>query len=692
MIDFAAWFSPNVLRSLGWALVHFIWQGLALAALFSAVASICRSASVRYVLALTTLLLMLTAPVLTFTMIWYGSRTGLPLEASSTLAQQGAGLPEAAPALADQGAPALQHTQTLRGDMLPWLVEAWFAGIVLFGLRAAGGLMVVEHLRHKESTPVSAALLEKCLALQRQLGLDRVIKYCQSRRLDAPAVIGWFRPVVLLPITALTGLSEQQLETVIAHELAHIRRNDCFVNFLQIVAESLLFYHPAVWWVSKRIRVERENCCDDAAVLATGGVLEYARALALMEEWRAAPALAMAANRHPLLARVARLLGVSDLQGGMRNAGVAAAILCLAAALAGNSLLALTQGPSNPPLTAPALPADAVQNPAAHLSNSTPSGRDTNLPRATQTMHKPDTETASVGKREKNPNSVPRTIPTNDSTDNAQESQNKKAPEPGKQESFIAAMKAAGLENLTVDQLIMLKIQGVTPEYVRGIHDLGLKTDVNELIGLKIQGVTPEYIRDMRALGLNAGMREFMGMRIQGVTPEYVRGMHDLGLKADANELVGLKIQGVTPEYIRDMRALGLDGGAGEFVGMRIQRVTPEYVRGVRAELGLNPKANELIGMRIQGVTPEYIHAVRAAGLKPSTQQLVAMKIHGVSPEYITALQKSGVPDFKGDPGNYITARIHGITSEFIEKARQHGFQNLDLEKLIALKHEKAFD
>jgi beta-lactamase regulating signal transducer with metallopeptidase domain len=630
MIDFAAWFSPNVLRSLGWALVHFLWQGLALAALSSAVMSICRSASIRYALALTTLLLMLAAPVLTFTMFWYGARFsdhgGHPIVDATKI-------PAGESQIVQSGHPmagaALQHTYALRGDVLPWLVEAWFAGIVFFGLRAAGGLMVVERLRRKESTPVSAALREKCLALQRQLGIEKVIRYCQSHRFDAPAVIGWFRPVVLLPITALTGLSDQQLETVIAHELAHIRRNDCFVNFFQMVAESLLFYHPAVWWVSKRIRVERENCCDDAAILATGGATEYARALALMEEWRAAPALAMAANRHPLLARVARLLGVSDLQGGMRNAGVAAGLLCLAAALAGNSLLALTQGPSTASLTTPAVSQNSVKRPAAQ-----PSSADGAPPRATHTMPRPGIEMARVAAPENTSDSVPRTAPTNDSNDNAQENQNKKVPESGKQESFIDGMKAAGLENLTVDQLIMLKIQGVTPEYVRGIRDLGLKADVNELIGLKIQGVTPGYIRDMRALGLDGGGREFMAMRIQGVTPEYVRGMRDLGLKADVHELIGMKIQGVTPEYVRD---------------------------------------------------------VRAAGLKPSTQQLVAMKIHGVSPEYIKALQKSGVPDFKDDPGNYITARIHGITSEFIEKARQHGFQNLDLEKLIALKRTEAF-
>src|SRR4029077_18111485 len=108
--------------------------------------------------------------------------------------------------------------------------------------------------------------------------------------------------------------------------------------------ETLLFYHPAVWWLSKRIRAERENCCDDVALTTCGNPAEYARALALMEEWRAAPSFAMAANRGPLASRVTRLLGITEKGSSLRNAGVAFGVLCLAAALfAGNALFGLVR-------------------------------------------------------------------------------------------------------------------------------------------------------------------------------------------------------------------------------------------------------------------------------------------------------------------------------------------------------------
>src|SRR5437899_10889723 len=146
---------------------------------------------------------------------------------------------------------------------------------------------------------------------------------------------------------ALTGLTEAQSEAGIAHELAHIRRLDCFVNLFQIATETLLFYHPAVWWVSQRIRAERENCCDDEAIVICGDAVNYARALTLMEEWRTTPALMMAANRGPLAERVMRLLGWNGAAGRIRVAGLAARLACLVGALlAGTAFLGIAHAAS----------------------------------------------------------------------------------------------------------------------------------------------------------------------------------------------------------------------------------------------------------------------------------------------------------------------------------------------------------
>src|SRR5262249_17738290 len=148
-------------------------------------------------------------------------------------------------------------------------------------------------------------------ALAARLGLTRQVRVLIAGAADGPSVVGWLRPVVLLPSATLLGLTPEQLEAVLAHELAHVRRHDYLVNLAQSLVETVLFYHPAVWWVSSRIRHERELCCDDLAVRSCGDALCYARALTRLERLRiASPELAMGAAGGPLLFRVRRLMGL----------------------------------------------------------------------------------------------------------------------------------------------------------------------------------------------------------------------------------------------------------------------------------------------------------------------------------------------------------------------------------------------
>ena len=625
----ANWLSPDVLRTLGWTLLHFLWQGAGLAALFAVAAAVCRSASVRYALAVGALVLMLVSPVATF--MWLRAQAYPAVRTGAEGALTWAGTPtQNATALSGSRAPVAESGTEQPTAML-WLVEAWFLGVLLLSLRTAGGLILIERLRRREIKRVGEELYAKCLALQRRMGIERFIQYCECHRLDAPAVLGWFRPVVLLPVRALTGLTEEQMEAVIAHELAHIRRLDCFVNLFQIAAETLLFYHPAVWWVSQRIRAERENCCDDEAIAICGDAVNYARALTLMEEWRTTPALMMAANRSPLGDRVMRLLGWKGAAGGIRVAGLAASLFCLLGALvAANAFLGVAhatwsnapgrqeQGSSSVIVVTPD-PAAAAKERAVQAAKPAP---------AVQPAPKPQANAASQ----------PQTA--ND----------------GKKQSYMDAMAAAGVKITDADELISLKIQGVTPEYIKGMHDLGLQPSAEELIGMKVQGVTPEYVREMRKFDSNASVDDLIGMKVQGITPEYFREARKTYGNLSIEGLIGMKVQGITPEYIREFH-----------------------------DLGLQPSADELIGLKVQGVTPDYVKEMRATGLKPNTDELIGMKVQGITPEYVKSMQTAGFKDLDCD--ELIGAKVQGITPEFIEKARKHGFQNLTLDKLIALKH-----
>jgi hypothetical protein len=260
-------------------------------------------------------------------------------------------------------------------------------------------------------------------------------------------------------VSALIGLSEDQLQAVIAHELAHIQRFDPFVNVFQVCVETLLFYHPAVWWLNKRIRAEREHCCDDVAVTLCGNAVEYARALTLMEEWRSAPVFAMAANRGPLTERIVRVLGLKTLGAGVRSIGLTGSLLCLTAALiAGNALLGMAHPRSAHAGTFWQGEPKAVPNAAQSSTVSTPAAK----PSAARPQS------------------------------SAQPAANATA------SSYVDGMKAAGLPDLTVDELIAMKIQDVTPEYVKELHAEGLNPDANSLISMRIQGVTPGISRPAR--------------------------------------------------------------------------------------------------------------------------------------------------------------------------------------------------
>ena len=693
MTHIAAPLSPIMVQSLGWALLHFVWQGAALAAVLSVLMACCRRASTRYALGVGAMILLVAAPVITLLFLLPRAQPSVGWMSEPSAATT-LNLAEATVGTASE-AQAVPQSQP-RPNRLIWLVELWFVGVGLFSLRATGGFFLIERLRRRGIRPVSSELLEMCRMLQRRLGIERAVQFCETRLVAAPAVIGLFRPVVLLPVTALTGLSEAQLEAIIAHELAHIRRLDSFVNLFQVAAETLLFYHPAVWWVSRRIRAERENCCDDEAIRVCGDAVGYARALTLLEEKRSTPLLATGISSSPLAARVLRLLGLAEIRGGWRGAGLAMGLLCLAGVLlAGNGFWGVAK-------------ASAAQ------------------PR--QGIHQytfARTEAAGT--------------PLQAASQDAAPERQSAASSSSAKQGFIEQMRAAGLKDLTVDQAIALKVQGVTPDYVRQMHALGFSLDAEELVALKVQGVTPQYVQEMRATGLKltadhlvgmkvqgltpeyvhemqglgldldadalVGMRvqgvnpeyikamratglkvtadQLVGMKVQGVTPEYVREMSGLGLQVDADTLVGMRVQGVTPEYVKEMRGTGLKLNADQLVGMKVQGVTPEYMREMH-DLGLQADADALVGMRVQGVTPEYVKEMRATGLKLTGDELVAMRIQGVTPEYVKALQASGLKNLSSD--DFVAAKIQGITPEFVEKARQHGFQDLTLDKLVQLK------
>lgn len=376
-----------VIQALGWALLHFVWQGALVGGLAALTLRLLRrsAADVRYVVAAVALSLMATMPVVTGVQAFRAAQ----LQAAATSPSLPAGgLPEATDlhaglAAADAAgdlAPA-QGTVRVAGPAViePWLpifVLVWMVGVGILAVRLAGGWLWLRRMKSRGAVPADEGLQALVRRLSRRLHIGRPIALLRSPGVEVPTVLGWVKPTVLLPMSALSGLSPLQIEAILAHELAHVRRHDYLVNLLQTLLETLLFYHPAVWWLSRQIRTEREHCCDDLAVSLCGDPVVYARALADLEELRGPAArLAIAASGGPLLDRVRRLVAGPASHAGRGPAWLAASaavllmIVVAGGALGRQTLTAAPDGAGASPASPadPAAAAAAVRKPEALL-------------------------------------------------------------------------------------------------------------------------------------------------------------------------------------------------------------------------------------------------------------------------------------------------------------------------------------
>ncbi|MHC4241158.1 MAG: secretin N-terminal domain-containing protein [Planctomycetota bacterium] len=244
--------------------------------------------------------------------------------------------------------PLKQRAADTLEPALPYIVSGWLIGVFGLSIWHLGGWTQLQRLKRRMVKQVDSTLLNKLKVLTQKLKVKQTVRLMESALVQIPTVVGWLRPVILLPASAITGLNSEQLEAIIAHELAHIKRLDYLINILQTVVEILGFYHPAVWWVSHKIRAERENCCDDIAVSISGDRVSYAGALASMEEIRAAHGkLAVAATGGNLFRRICRLLSKDSTDNTSLSWVPAVTAILLIIALAIPTTLALTNKPDS---------------------------------------------------------------------------------------------------------------------------------------------------------------------------------------------------------------------------------------------------------------------------------------------------------------------------------------------------------
>lgn len=351
--------STQAAEIIGTVLLHSLWQGVVVAALAWLALSFLQRPAARYRVACLALLALLLWPAVTGAdLAWRGSGAtavaaagelgaGVSAAAATAFADGANAAPLGTGGLTAASTPALDVADpvdlreavapsSLHGRLASVFAALWLLGVLVGLTRLVAGLALVAHLRRTAGTP-AARLVGLTRDVARRLGVSARVRVRESTRLAAPVVVGVLRPALLLPAGLAASLPPAQLEAVLAHELAHVLRRDYLVNALQRLAETLLFHHPAAWWLSGVVRTEREHLCDDAAVRAVGGdARPLTQALLTLATRRgSAPLVTVGAADGDLVGRVRRLVGRSGRRPAATPAQAAGPALLL-------GLLALT--------------------------------------------------------------------------------------------------------------------------------------------------------------------------------------------------------------------------------------------------------------------------------------------------------------------------------------------------------------
>ncbi len=335
------WVQTPLAQAIGWTLVHSLWEGALVALVLAAALWAFRSSRARYAAACLAMLVMLAGFGFTFARLMpRGSHVSTIANARGALLPAGFDEPKGL-------------VQRSAAGFLPWLAPFWVLGVAIFHLRSLASWMAARRLRRTGVCLAPDVWRERLKRLGARVRLSRPVTLLESCLAEVPVVIGYVRPAILMPVGLFAGLPAGQVEAILLHELAHIRRYDYLVNLLQASVEGFLFYHPAVWWISGLIRAERENCCDDLVVATNGNAREYAAALAALEQnrWSAHEA-APAATGGNLMQRIRRLLDRPEAPRRALTPIFSACILAITAAVVLTAWQSTTPQAS-PPLATP---------------------------------------------------------------------------------------------------------------------------------------------------------------------------------------------------------------------------------------------------------------------------------------------------------------------------------------------------
>ncbi|MFC2115694.1 M56 family metallopeptidase [Bacteroidota bacterium] len=308
-------------QALGWTIIHSLWQGLGIGFIVFLILKIRKDGTpqFKYLTGIFALVAILTSSLITF-LFEFQPIHGLDLTASIPHIEKAGQTPFGI--LAGETGREIwnirfQAIQQSISTSFNWMTSLWFIGVLIISFRLAGGMILINRMRSREVYSLPVPWEKRLEILARKAGIRRALQFVQSTRVKVPTVIGILRPMILIPAGIISLMPMDQLESILAHEIAHIRRYDFLVNIFQSLIEALFFYHPVVWIISEKVRQEREKCCDDVAVALCGKLSTYARALAGLSELQVRsvlPSVALTGNKNRIINRVERLIKTKKMK------------------------------------------------------------------------------------------------------------------------------------------------------------------------------------------------------------------------------------------------------------------------------------------------------------------------------------------------------------------------------------------